>query len=150
MIRDALRIAKMRERAAELVGVPFKLLGRNPAEGLDCVGCLLEVYRAAGVELPDVDPLGIHDAPERAALWQCFDPCPSSRHGMPGDVALWPVDDDGSRWSSHVGVVFGSQLFTANPTRGVHTVDLRRYLTGLAKVGRPAPRWFRLREELAC
>jgi len=147
MITDTKAIERMRTRAADLVGTPWRLLGRDPGAGLDCIGVLLEIYRAGGIDLPDLDPLGIHDEPHASPLWEWFDPAPVSRHGMPADVALWPVDDDGSRWSAHVAVVFGNQLVTSNEARGVHAVDLRRHLTAIAKVGRPKPRWFRIRPE---
>lgn len=149
MIRDQIRLAKMRARAVELVGTPWRLLGRDPETGLDCVGALLEIYRAGGVTLPDVDPLGVHKLPREAAMWECFDRTPHREHGMPGDVALWPVEDDGTRWTAHVAVLFGNQFFTANEARGVHACDMRKHLIALAKLGRPKPEWFRLREECA-
>lgn len=149
MITNDQALAKMRARAADLVGVPWRLLGRDPDEGLDCIGALLEVFRAGGFNLPDVDPLDLRVEPSASPLWACFDPCPATRHGMPGDVALWANEDPAAPWSAHVAVVFGSQLFTANEKRGVHAVDMRRHLSALARSGKPAPRWFRLREDFA-
>lgn len=36
------------EAALDLVGVPFRLHGRDPASGLDCVGLVTEALRRAG------------------------------------------------------------------------------------------------------
>ncbi len=37
----------------DLIGVPFVDGGRSPDTGLDCWGLALEIYRRAGVALPD-------------------------------------------------------------------------------------------------
>ena len=37
----------------DLVGVPFVNGGRNVAEGLDCWGLVMEVFRQYGITLPD-------------------------------------------------------------------------------------------------
>ncbi len=41
-------------RALELVGTPFKLHGRSPQYGLDCVGLVAECLRNVGIK---IDPL---------------------------------------------------------------------------------------------
>lgn len=38
-----------------LIGVPFKNHGRNVATGLDCYGLVKEVYKKAGINLPEFD-----------------------------------------------------------------------------------------------
>lgn len=48
MSEDSARLAKA---AATLIGVPFRLHGRNPATGLDCVGLV-----AASLEAIDLKP----------------------------------------------------------------------------------------------
>lgn len=40
--------AALAEAAVELLGVPFRLHGRDPATGLDCVGLVAEAMRRAG------------------------------------------------------------------------------------------------------
>ncbi len=37
----------------DLIGVPFKDMGRDPAKGLDCWGLCMEVYRRLGIYVPD-------------------------------------------------------------------------------------------------
>ncbi len=39
---------KLAAAAATLIGVPFRLHGRDPATGLDCVGLVAEALRRAG------------------------------------------------------------------------------------------------------
>ena len=39
---------------SDLIGVPYKDNGRNPAEGLDCYGLAIEVERRLGKKLIDV------------------------------------------------------------------------------------------------
>ena len=43
------------EAALGLLGVPFRLHGRDPATGLDCVGLVAEALRRAG-RRPDASP----------------------------------------------------------------------------------------------
>lgn len=44
----------------DLIGIPYKVHGRNPKEGLDCYGLDIEVFKRNGIYLPDVD----YDSPE--------------------------------------------------------------------------------------
>jgi len=37
----------------DLIGIPFRLHGRSPEDGLDCYGLVMEIYRRMGIELPD-------------------------------------------------------------------------------------------------
>ena len=36
---------------ADLIGVPFKNLGRDVKSGLDCYGLVVEIYRRCGKEI---------------------------------------------------------------------------------------------------
>lgn len=40
------------ERALSLVGVPFRLQGRNPSIGLDCLGLIIGAFDLSGFETP--------------------------------------------------------------------------------------------------
>ena len=48
--------AELAEAAEALVGAPFRLHGRDPATGLDCVGVIVAALRASGRRV--VDPRG--------------------------------------------------------------------------------------------
>ena len=39
----------------DLIGIPFRLHGRSPEDGLDCYGLVMEVYRRMGIDLFDYD-----------------------------------------------------------------------------------------------
>lgn len=61
--------------ARECVGVPFRLQGRDPALGLDCIGLVLHAGRAAGFPLFDApdyrlseDPVRLDAAMEQAGM----------------------------------------------------------------------------------
>ena len=47
----ALRFAR---EAEDLVGSPFRLHGRDPVHGLDCVGVALLALRRCGIGVPDI------------------------------------------------------------------------------------------------
>lgn len=38
----------------DLIGVPYKVHGRTKEEGFDCYGIAIEVYKRAGLSIPDV------------------------------------------------------------------------------------------------
>lgn len=42
--------AALADAAASLIGIRFRLHGRDPATGLDCVGMVAEAMRRAGIE----------------------------------------------------------------------------------------------------
>lgn len=44
--------ARIAARALGLVGVPFRLHGRSPETGLDCVGLVADVLQSVGFDLP--------------------------------------------------------------------------------------------------
>ena len=74
-----------------LLGVPFRLHGRDPASGLDCVGLVAAAYAAAGYApalLPDRYRLRGEDA--ASVLRWLTDAGLVAAHGavQPGDVAL--------------------------------------------------------------
>lgn len=44
------------------MGIPFEFMGRDPAQGLDCTGLILELFRRLGEEIHD--PKDHHEACE--------------------------------------------------------------------------------------
>lgn len=112
------------QAALALVGTPFRLHGRDPAHGLDCVGVIIAAYRHAGHSfvLPDPDyRFGGHAL---ASAWQPltaagFRSVTDANHQM-GDIAvqLWP----GGRL----------HLLMCGPDGAVHAhAGLRRVVFGL-------------------
>jgi cell wall-associated NlpC family hydrolase len=81
--------------AATLIGVPFRLHGRDPATGLDCIGLVAEAMRRTGV-VPAV-PAGYRlramtvDAMLPFADANGFEPFSLAEPG-PGDVILTMVN----------------------------------------------------------
>lgn len=78
-------------RAAEtLVGAPFRLHGRDPATGLDCVGVIAATFAGCGGNVADPRGYAIRnrsiegwlELAERAGLAE------TSRPAQPGDVLL--------------------------------------------------------------
>ncbi len=76
--------------ARGLVGVRFRLHGRDPASGLDCVGVVALALRAGGHEgpVPDGYPLRCGSA---AAYRECWDGLAAADGARPGDVLLCRV-----------------------------------------------------------
>ncbi len=82
--------AELADAAAAYAGVPFRLQGRDPAQGLDCIG-LLEAALAAkgrtvvfahGYALRNIDISGLVPAPESCGFTAVTDAV------QPGDVLL--------------------------------------------------------------
>ena len=54
--------------AERLVGTPFRLHGRNPDHGLDCVGVVLAALRSCGINADVARPYGLRNASISAFL----------------------------------------------------------------------------------
>ena len=82
------------ERARALVGVPFRPQGRDPEQGLDCVGLCLAAFRlpSEGVR-HDYRLRGDYRDEARAALLRYFRRV-SARQRRPGDLLMLAVADD--------------------------------------------------------
>lgn len=80
--------AQLAAAAARLVGTRFRLGGRDPATGLDCIGLLAAALGAGGTALPAGYPLRIADParwlPDPAGLGFAA----ASGPVRPGDVVL--------------------------------------------------------------
>ncbi|MFA9200910.1 MAG: NlpC/P60 family protein [Cypionkella sp.] len=82
--------ARLAEAAEALVGAPFRLHGRDPASGLDCVGVIAAALAACGRAVPAPHGYGLRNrsiAPwlmlaERAGLAETAAPL------APGDAVL--------------------------------------------------------------
>jgi cell wall-associated NlpC family hydrolase len=55
----------MLDAARACVGTPFRLQGRDPALGLDCIGLVVVAARAAGLVVPDAQDYLMTDDPQR-------------------------------------------------------------------------------------
>ena len=105
----------------DLIGVPFVRGGRDPAGGLDCVGLTLEIYRRAGIELPEPSVDYVEDWANRGGLFvpnwpDCFIEIPAALEVL--DVAL--IERDGE--PHHLSVVVRPGVFIdAHVAVGVYT-----------------------------
>ena len=119
-------------RTDDLIGIPFVDGGRDPRIGLDCWGLVLEVFRRAGVTLPDyqigchqTEAIGVAVEGERLKgrwrHWHAFDaPAPS----------VIAIRFNSPLLVNHTGVYIGGGRF-------IHT----RELTGVAIERVDAPSW---------
>ena len=73
-----------------MIGVPFRLHGRDPVQGLDCVGVVAAALRAAGHAGPMPEGYAIRcgNAQRYAACWAGLVEADGAR---PGDVLLCRV-----------------------------------------------------------
>lgn len=98
------------EVVANLIGIPYERLGRDPATGLDCVGVMLTAYGLCG--LYPIDPVWNREASDRE--WEAV-----TRPWIPLDVACV-----GDEVSNHMAVYLGrGRYLTALEGRGVVIVD---------------------------
>lgn len=78
--------------ALDLVGCPFRLHGRDPATGLDCVGLVAASLERIGrmVDAPSDYRLhgGCLDRFDGWAAMYGLEPAPAATKGAPGDVLL--------------------------------------------------------------
>ncbi|ROT96652.1 hypothetical protein EB810_01475 [Altererythrobacter sp. FM1] len=84
------RGAHVAEAAEQLVGAPFRLHGRDPASGLDCVGVVGAALSAAGVwaELPGGYALRNTPSGDYRAWAARAELIPANGPVKPGDILL--------------------------------------------------------------
>jgi cell wall-associated NlpC family hydrolase len=90
--------------AQDLIGVPFRLHGRDPASGLDCVGLIVAAYRQAGFPVNGVPERYRLCGPELAAARDWLRACgamPVSDAVKAGDIALTDLGE-GARRQLHL------------------------------------------------
>lgn len=101
------------ERARALLGTPFRLQGRDPAIGIDCVGLVILAGGIEGAPKPDYRRRGNHlrSFLDRSNRW--FRRV-SARTARPGDIAI--IECGPKSW--HVGVIDDGALIHADPRVG--------------------------------
>lgn len=104
-------VPTLRERVVQAglaaIGTPYSWGGDDAAEGFDCSGLVLFVYREiAGLELP------------RTARQQRTqgDTVPNKQQLKPGDLVFFATRGRGA--TSHVGIYIGQNKFVHAPRRG--------------------------------
>jgi cell wall-associated NlpC family hydrolase len=82
--------AQLAEAARALVGAPFRLHGRDPASGLDCVGVLAASLVSCGrpVHVPQGYALRNRTLPRLDAFVSACGLVPAEGPALPGDVLL--------------------------------------------------------------
>jgi cell wall-associated NlpC family hydrolase len=91
--------------ARKFIGVPYRWGGESVAEGFDCSGLTMTVYRLNGLELP------------RKASLQYLKGEPVSRRSLKhGDLVFFATN--GGNSISHVGIYSGEGKFIHAPGRG--------------------------------
>lgn len=94
----------------DLVGVPYLDGGRDPKEGLDCWGLVLEIYKRQKIDLPDYpisafDTLKIARRMEKELVTYC------KRLDKPETGCIIAIHLDGAKWTNHTGVYLGGGEF---------------------------------------
>jgi cell wall-associated NlpC family hydrolase len=112
----------MRAAIYDIVGAPWKLLGRD-RDGIDCLGMVLYLYGQAGINLPD-PALSRGEASDAPSLYSLFRPLGSSEIPEIGDVVQFPTGEYGT----HLCVYHDGNLLQATEPHGVVQVPFRRFL----------------------
>jgi lipoprotein Spr len=75
--------------ARALAGTPFRLHGRSPATGVDCVGLALLSARAAGLNVEQPPPYRLHAGPTPPVeIWMHAAGFVAARLACAGDIVL--------------------------------------------------------------
>jgi len=99
----------------DLIGRPYKLGGRGPAD-YDCWGLVLEVSRRAGIELPDIDVPADNPARGRVISVQKRDNFIRLDRPEKYSIVLLRIIDDANLIRWHVGFVLEAGRF-------IHTTE---------------------------
>lgn len=125
--------------AAALVGVPFRLHGRDPATGLDCIGLVALALDAAGarVSVPDGYRLRNRDVGPLLRLPEVAGLRLARGASIPGDILLTAP----GAWQHHL-------LIAAEQGGFIHAhAGLRRVVAAPVWPGGPVTGHWRLQEE---
>ena len=111
--------------ARNMVGVPYRYGGSDPASGFDCSGLVYYSYSEAGVSVPRSSQ-DLFSAVTKIAL----------DDAEPGDLIFFQDQEK----LSHVGIYLGNRTFVHAPSSGKHvsvaSVDTPYYQRHLVAVGR--------------
>lgn len=97
---------------AELVGAPWRVLGRDPETGLDCLGLVIIALRRMGI--PARDAISADPAEVRRGIACDFFEVPE-REARPGDVVMF----HGPGEEPHVGIRLKGGVAQATHKHGV-------------------------------
>lgn len=126
------------EAARGFIGVRFRLHGRDPASGLDCVGLVTAAYRAAGVAIGSVPERYRLSGPEPAEAAAWLAACgaePASDDVRSGDILLADLGAGGRR-QLHL------LLLGPGGACAIHAhAGLRRVVWSVEAPGVPVGRW---------
>lgn len=112
---------QMRRAVCDIIGAPWKLLGREPA-GLDCLGMVLWLYAQAGVDLPD-PALSRGEMTDAPMLAERFSRLPDHATPETGDVVQFAT----GQYGTHLAIYFDGNLLQATEDHGVVQVPLKRF-----------------------
>ena len=98
--------------ARQCLGVRFRLQGRNPATGLDCIGLMLWSASAAGLSIADQNDYVLHDDPGRLDAALAASPFIRAGTGAPqaGDIARF----EHAGLALHLGIITPATLIHAD------------------------------------
>lgn len=101
--------------ARALLGVPFRLHGRDPATGIDCVGLVLLSLRAAGFVIPEPPPYQLRSSHRSPAMrWAEALGIPQADAARAGDVVIAAIGP----MQSHLAVDGGAMMIHAHAGLG--------------------------------
>lgn len=92
---------------SDLVGVPFKVHGRNVEDGVDCYGLAIEVERRYGIHLVDVLYDSIEPDSKKSTMELVFGANKFERSEFPQEGCLAAINGADS---PHCGVCLGEGL----------------------------------------
>lgn len=113
----------IRYAVVDIIGAPWRLLGRDPKTGLDCLGMVLWLYGEAGIVLPDpaLSQGTLEDAPQLAAHFSALQ---NDYLRELGDVIQFPT----GRFGTHLAIHLDGNLLQATEEHGVVQVPFKRFI----------------------
>jgi cell wall-associated NlpC family hydrolase len=97
--------------ARGLVGTPFHHQGRLPGVGLDCVGVVVLVARACGLEVVDPANYGRKPTLDLCLEYMIQNPVDQVDDAEIGDILLFSVDVSARRWlPPHFAIDLGETM----------------------------------------
>lgn len=121
---------------SDLIGVPYKVNGRDIRKGLDCIGLAIEVERRFGHKLPDKEDFcaDVKNRNFEKLAASTVSECSVKEINKPtkeGDVILFK---DVYGMLFHIGIYLGNNIFIHCNKYGVHTERLNSFSGEIGKV----------------